>query len=471
MSTPLVLEYEPRPLFVPFHQRTQRWACMVVHRRSGKTVGCVNDLTAKAIYTKKKNARFAYIGPFYRQTKDIAWTYLKEYAAPIISKIRESELRVELINGAWITLYGADNPDSLRGIYLDGVILDEFGDMRPSLWGKVILPTLIDRKGWAVFIGTPKGKNQFYRIHQRAQRSPDWYHLYAPASTTNLIDPEELAAIRAEMSDEEYEQEIECSFEAALLGAIYARYVHRCDLDGRLTPLEYDPSSPVHVAGDIGRRDATAMWHWQDSPQGVRILDYDEHNFADPEFFDEEVFQSKPWSGTKGGGGYGILWLPHDAKAKTFATTRTTEKQFRDRGYTVRITPSISKHDGIEAGKLMLRDWAWFNAPDPVSPPTPAQQRIEQGLDALRAYRRDYNETKDAYSDTTVHDWSSNGADGWRYLSIVARQNYKSKSNRSSRLSEPTLVTPDMPAYHLTLEQMFKDREDVTNWNPYRIPQ
>ena len=162
--TDIVLPYEPRPHFIPFHQRSARWAAIVAHRRCGKTVGCINDTIAKALYNRKKNPRYGYIAPTYRQAKEIAWQYLKDDARPVVKKIREAELSIELINGAKVSLFGADNPDSLRGLYFDGVILDEFGDMRPSLWGEVILPTLVDRKGWAVFIGTPKGKNHFYDI-------------------------------------------------------------------------------------------------------------------------------------------------------------------------------------------------------------------------------------------------------------------------------------------------------------------
>ena len=129
------LAYEPREQFLPLHSRQQRWACLVVHRRGGKTVATINEMIARASYTNKKNARYAYIAPFYRQAKDVAWVYLKEFGGDAIVKIRESELRVELFNGSWITLYGADNPDALRGLYLDGAVLDEYGDSRPSLWG------------------------------------------------------------------------------------------------------------------------------------------------------------------------------------------------------------------------------------------------------------------------------------------------------------------------------------------------
>ena len=291
----LTLEYQPRELFVPFHQRNQRWSAMVWHRRAGKTVACVNDLIAKALYTSKPNARYAYIAPFYRQAKDVAWQYLKQFAAPVIKgRPRESELRVELINGSWITLYGADNPDALRGLYLDGVIIDEFGDCRPSLWGQVLLPTLVDRKGWAVFIGTPKGKNEFYRVFQRSKKEKGWYSAFMPASKTGLIGEEELQEIRRQMSEEQYDQEFECSFDAALPGTYFAKYIQAAEAEGRISPLEYDPERPVVAGSDLGRRDSTVIFFAQEFEDGLQIIDVEENHGEDAEFY-IDLCQTKPW--------------------------------------------------------------------------------------------------------------------------------------------------------------------------------
>jgi phage terminase large subunit len=151
------VDYTPRVQFDAFHARTQRWAIIVAHRRAGKTVATINDLLRGAAAETKPNGRYAYIGPLLCQVKDVAWGYLKHYAEPALAAPpHESELRVDLHNGARIRLYGADNPDRLRGIYFDGVVLDEFADMSPAVWIDVVRPALADRRGWAVFIGTPK---------------------------------------------------------------------------------------------------------------------------------------------------------------------------------------------------------------------------------------------------------------------------------------------------------------------------
>ena len=167
------MNYTPRQQMMPYHTRRKRWACIVAHRRFGKTVATIADLITAAISCQKPDPQFGYVAPFREQAKSIAWRYLKKYGESVIRNVNESELWVELINGARIRLYGADNENALRGLYLDGCVLDEYGDMRPSVWGEIIRPLLADRKGWATFIGTPKGQNHFYEIFKTADNNPD----------------------------------------------------------------------------------------------------------------------------------------------------------------------------------------------------------------------------------------------------------------------------------------------------------
>lgn len=193
------LPYGPRHVFLPYHLRRQRWAAIVAHRRCGKTVACINDIIAKALSLDKEHGRYAYVAPFLAQAKEIAWEYLKRYSEPARQDKNESELWVELLNGARIRIHGADNPDRLRGAYLDGVVLDEYADMRPSVWGEVIRPMLADRMGWATFIGTPKGRNEFFDIYSNAIVSPDtWFHANLKASITGILPESELSDARGE---------------------------------------------------------------------------------------------------------------------------------------------------------------------------------------------------------------------------------------------------------------------------------
>jgi phage terminase large subunit len=436
MARELIIDYVPRTQFIPFHQRSQRWACLVVHRRGGKTVACVNDVGAHAIYTQKQQARYAYIAPFYRQAKDVAWNYLKFFLKPAITKIRESELRVELINGSWITLYGADNPDSLRGIYLDGVVLDEFGDSRPSLWGQVILPTLVDREGWAVFIGTPKGKNHFWKIYNRSRNEPGWFNLTLRASQSGIIKPEELAELRAQMDEDEYLQEMECSFEAAVKGTYYTDLLNKLEAKGQISDdVKYDPAHPVYVAFDLGYSDSTAAWFWQLRPDGIAMIDYMEENGKPLQFY-FNMLRSKPYK-------YHTIYLPHDAKAYTLQTGRSTVEQFLAEEFPIEIAPKLDIQHGIDAARMLIPN-VWFNS-----------AKCADGIEALRAYRRKFDELTNSFSNKPLHDWASNGSDAFRIFSVVT------KASRGHKEDDPRViqVVRNRP---MTLDNLFKDNERRT---------
>jgi hypothetical protein len=436
--TVIKLDYEPRPAFQPFHERTQRFSSLVCHRRAGKTVACVNDLVAKALHTKKKNARYAYVAPFYRQAKDVAWTYLKEATQELAVKTREADLRVELPNNAWITLYGADNPDALRGLYFDGVILDEFGDCRPALWAEVILPTLLDRKGWAVFIGTPKGKNHFFKMNERAKEEPTWYQMTLKASESGLLDPEDLKEIQGQMTPSQYEQEMECSFEAAVQGTYYADLVSLAENDNRVGTFRHDPTKPVYVSTDLGFTDSTAMWFWQLHKVGPVMIDYEEHDGKTLSFYFDLLEQK--------GYDYETIYLPHDAKASNFQTGRSTAEQFidyfKDQEVTLEVVPKLKVQHGIDAARKLL-PITRFDA-----------EGTGQGIEALRAYRRKYNELTKAFSNAPQHDWASNGADAFRYYALVTQERLQIEQ-KDGKVQEPLLKTPEY-----TLNQLFKENED-----------
>ncbi len=438
------LEYSPRPQFIPFHQRKERWAAMVCHRRAGKTVACVNEAVERATYTQKKNARFGYIAPFYRQAKEVAWLYLKEATQDIAVKTRESILTVDLFNGAKVQLFGADNPDSLRGLYFDGVILDEFGDMRPSLWGEVVLPTLADRRGWAVFIGTPKGKNHFWQIAQRAKLDPDWFYMQLRASESNLIPVEDLRELESQMTEDQYAQEFECSFEAAVVGTYYASQITELDANGQLnsTNAHYDPEFEVNVATDLGFSDSTALWYWQERPDGYAIIDYDEEHGEKLQFY-FDLLRSKGYD-------YGTIWLPHDAKAKTLQTGRSTVEQFLAADFPCNVQPRLAVQDGINAVRAVLPDCHF-------SPKT------NYGVECLRSYRRTYDELKKSYSEKPLHDWASDGADAFRGFALVAKERtmHRSEKDKVKAIYEPK---------GYTLDELYQQRESgIINFARNRI--
>lgn len=213
----VVIDYAPRAYFIPYHERTQRFSCIVAHRRAGKTTACINDAQRSAIIVPRTRPRVAYIAPYLKQAKAIAWDILRASAQPLIehgAKINESELRVDYPNGGQVRIYGADNPDALRGIYLDHAILDEPAQIDPRLWPEIIRPALTDRNGRADFIGTPKGRDAFYQTWRVALANPhEWLALKLASSETGVIDPSELEAARAIMSESQFAREFECSFD------------------------------------------------------------------------------------------------------------------------------------------------------------------------------------------------------------------------------------------------------------------
>lgn len=419
------MPYDPRPAFMPYHARDTRFTVMVAHRRAGKTVACVTDLLTAAKCTHKADARYAYIAPFYSQAKQVAWDYIKRYGESVIMEARESDLAVSVRNDhghvSRIRLYGADNPDTLRGIYLDGVVLDEYGDMRPSLWGSVIRPLLADRKGWATFIGTPKGRNHFFERYQYALSGGDvdWDALNLPASKTNILDPGELAAARREMSEDQYDAEFECSFDAAIMGAFYGRELRAMDAAGRFVDDLYDPALPVDTAWDLGFSDDTAVWFAQVHRGEVRVIDC--ISFAGEDIPSiAAAIHAKPYK-------YRDHWLPHDARAKTLASGgRSTVEQLFALGIKGKIAPALSVQDGIQATRVMLTN-TWF-----------AKGDTDAGTEALRQYQREYDEDKKAFRDKPRHDWTSHYADALRGLACAWR------ASDDARKSPPPRFMPNI---------------------------
>lgn len=436
-SSEFHLSYTPREQFLPFHGRSTRFSAMVCHRRAGKTVSCIGELVIRALYTTKKRAKFAYCGPYRQQAKEVAWEYLKEFTEGIRrGPPRESDLRVTLHNGSTITLYGADNPDALRGLYFDGIVLDEYGDCRPSLWGEVVLPTLLDRKGWAVFIGTPKGKNHFYQMVQRARAEPNWYHMTLKASESGLLDDDSLREARAEMSDAQYQQEMECSFEAAVQGSYYSDIIAKMESDGKIGEFLYDPEEAVHVSADLGFSDSTAFWFWQITPDGPILIDYEEHDSQPLEFY-FTMLKDKPYE-------YADIWLPHDAKAKSLQTGRSTVEQFLQQGYPCKVVPKLAVQHGIDAARLIMPKCRINKA------------TCYGGVEALRAYRRSFNEKTQQYANSPLHDWASNGSDSFRYFSLVT-DTVKTVAEKEKEY-EP-MIKPN----EYTLDELYKSKTEE-NW-------
>jgi len=342
---------------------------------------------------------FGYVAPYLKQAKAVAWDYVKHYCAPLVphgATFNEAELRADLPNGGRIRLFGADNPDAMRGLYFDGVVLDEYADQDPRIW-PVIRPALSDRLGWADFIGTPKGHNDFYDTYQRALANPgEWYSAIHKASETGLIPEAELQAARRSMTEDQYAQEYECSFEAAIQGAYYGKEMAEAEREKRICRVPYDKATDVITAWDLGIGDATAIWFCQQVGQEYHLIDYVENSGVGLDWYAGEL-KSRPYV-------YASHLLPHDVEAKELGTGKSRKEVLEQLGIKVTVAPKLRVEDGISAVRLVLNR-CWFDA-----------DRCRRGIEALKQYRTEFDEQRKVFRDKPLHDWTSHGADAMRYL-------------------------------------------------------
>lgn len=400
----IVIPYAPRPLQRHIHASRKRFSVLVCHRRFGKTVLAINELIKGSLTCTHERPRLAYIAPTYKQAKQIAWDYLKHFSRPVPGvSFNEAELRADYPNGGRVTLYGADNPDSLRGLYLDGVVIDEPAQCPQNLFPEIIRPSLADRKGWCMWIGTPKGRDAFCDLYEAAARDPEQFTAIYRASETGIVDPDELSQARAHMSDDEYNQEFECSFDAAVRGAYFGRLICEAEAAGRVTNVPYDPVLPVHTFWDLGVGDATAIWFIQAAPGGeMRAIDYYE---ADGEGLTHyaKVLRDRGYV-------FGEHWGPHDLAVRELGTGKSRLEVARSLGIDFRVAPNLPVDDGIEAVRLTLPR-TWFD-----------KTRTAAGLEALRQYRREFNARLGEFKGRPLHDWTSHAADAFRYFAVSFRE-------------------------------------------------
>jgi hypothetical protein len=366
----------------------------------GKTVAAINQLIHSALKCDKPSPRYAYIAPTYSQAKRIAFDYLSEFTRPLDSKINVSELRVDFF-GRRIQLYGSDNPDSLRGQYFDGVVIDEIADQDPKIWNEIIRPALADRKGFALFLGTPKGRNHFADFRDRAASSEDWSLLEFKASETGILDPKELESARKEMGDDKYAQEFECSFSAPVTGSYYGELINDLESRSRICPIGYESLAVTFCGWDLGMSDSTAIWVAQIASKEVRIIDYVENHGVGLDWYVE-------WLRDKGYE-HATQILPHDVQVRELGTGKSRKEMLEEAGLEITVAPRLSVADGIQAVRQLLPR-CWFS------------DNAKQGIDALRNYRREYDEKRAVFYDRPLHDWSSHAADAFRYLAIGLRE-------------------------------------------------
>ena len=353
--------YVQREPFIPFHNRTARWAVIVSHRRSGKTFACINEIVHHCLADTSKMGRYAYMAPYYNQAKAVAWDYSKRFCRDIKGiKINESELRIDFANGSRLQLFGADNAERLRGLYFNGIVCDEFANYRPSIWEYILRPALADRLGWCVFIGTPKGKNSFYDKYQEAINGDDnWFALKVSADESGLLPDSEIEALKAEMSAMAYRQEMLCDFEIPIQGAYYADALEDAKRDGRIGHVAIDPLMTIRSFWDIGgtgaRADSCAIWIAQFVGKEIRVIDYYEAQ-------GQPLATHVMWLRDNGYGKAQCV-LPHDGVQHDKVYTVTYESALQEAGFDTYVVKNQGPGAAAQRIEALRRLFPaiWFN--------------------------------------------------------------------------------------------------------------
>ena len=399
----IVIPYKPRELQNFLHKKCDknRFNVIIVHRRGGKTVFAINHLIKKALTNKRPYPRYAFISPYRLQGKSTAWDYLKQFSAAIPgTKFNESELRVDFnVNNSRIQIICAENSSAIRGQYFDGIIVDETQNIAPDLFDTILRPCLSDRNGFAIFIGTPRGRNYFYQLHQLAKQTEDWFTCVFRASETKIIHEKELTDAKAIMSPEAYAQEMECSFQAGISGSYYGAMMESLDKNGHIKDFEIDDSQEVETWWDLGMNDSTVITFVQRTKNEIKVIDSYENSGEGLEHY-LNIIDSKPYI-------YSKHIAPHDIRVRELGTNKSRWESAKEMGLEFDIAPKLSVEDGIEQVRQLLPK-CWFH-----------KRNCNKLVEALKSYCKRWDEKNNCFKNRPLHNWASHFADSFRYGAIV----------------------------------------------------
>lgn len=396
----ITIPYRPRKHFVPLHNSEKRWKFVVAHRRAGKSVAKINHMIKKALQNTRvfPHPRYAYVGPSFAQTKDLIWGYLKYYTQNIPGcKISEGDLQLTLPNGATINLYGgAAAYERMRGLYFDGIVLDEFPLLNPAVFSTVVRPCLADYRGWAIIGGTSNGDDHFHELKKRNEKDPTWDFFIIPVTDTDALDPDEVKEMTKDMSPEEYAREMLCSFDAPVAGAYYADLMNQSETAGRITTVPHQPDQPVFTWWDLGINDDMPIAFVQRAGRELHVIDFEQvTGMGLPQVWPllSQDHRSKY--------NYGGHIMPPDVKARELGTGKSRFEIACNLAGNVPIllAPALSVEDGIEAMRSIIPTM-WFD-----------KEKTEQFRMGLRNYHKNDK-------GKPVHNWASHPADCGRYGAV-----------------------------------------------------
>jgi phage terminase large subunit len=324
--------------------------------------------------------------------------------------IREHDMWIKAVNGSTWQVVGSDSVTSGGGIGSStaGIVFSEWSLANPSAWA-YYRPILEENNGWACWISTPRGRNHLLSTYQHAQRTRGWFAELLTVDDTDALTPEAVAETIAEYTSlygadagrAMVEQELYCSFTAAVLGAFYAIEMRDVRNEGRILDVEADDDRAVHTCWDLGVGDDTSIWWWQNHGSQLVLLDHYAASGHGLEHYLEQIEKRERMHGWKRGSAY----VPHDAKVKEWGSGRTRVETMSSLGLKPVLVPLATIDDGINAVRRTL-------------PLCVFHPRCEDGgISALEQYRREWDDDKKCFKPTPLHDWSSNPADAFRYLS------------------------------------------------------
>lgn len=397
----IVIPYNPRAHFRRLHSEVCRFIFLVAHRRAGKSVFAINHMIRAALTNPRQNPppRYAYVGPSFDQTKDLIWGYLKQFAGVIPDvKFLEGDLMCVFPNGASIRLYGgAAAYERMRGMYFDGVMLDEFPLLNPAVFSTVVRPCLADYRGWAIVSGTSNGDDHFAALKKRAEKANlraaslgkrgNWAIHSIPVTETDALHPDEVAEMTEDMTPEEYAREMLCSFDAPIEGSYYGDKINELMARKRITGVPYDPAAGVITWWDLGIDDATSVWFVQRVGRELHVIN---HKSYTGKGLPEIIADIKTLGYT-----FGAHAFPHDIKARELGTGRSRYEVVCELLDNVFVCPMHRVEDGIEAVRSIL-PMCFFD-----------ENNTSDGLMALRNYHK-------SKAGKPVHNWASHPSDAFR---------------------------------------------------------
>ena len=411
--TELTIPYHftPRNYQLPIFEAIDNWVkriIMVRHRRAWKDKACFNIIVKKAM---ENIWIYYYVFPTYSQGKKAAWDgidkdgwkTINHIPEEIIKRKNDTEMKVELINWSIIQIIWSDNVDSIVWTNPIGIVFSEYSLQSPAVWD-FLRPILAENGWWAIFNFTPRWDNHAKELLDMAKENKDWMVSIQTVDDTKAITPEVLESERQEIiqkngSDAIFQQEYYCSFDAWINGSYYAEILTELEKAWRITTLPYDPALDVFTVWDLGINDSTAITFWQRFWKEIRVIDYYEMNWEWLSHY-VSILKEKPYR-------YGTMRLPHDAQARSLQTWKTVEEKMYEYGFNdIQIVPKLSVLDWINSVRAIL-PYCWFD-----------KEKTERLRKCLKNYHKELDEKRQTFK-WPEHDWSSHGADSFRYLAVV----------------------------------------------------